>query len=835
MGDALNYVLAAMAGLFLYAGVLHFLSDRETASRLFGLLCWLAAGYCIANLVAIEASTPADQVAAVRWRAASLMLMYVTLVWFMKALTQAIPVAVAAGVTAAYAVLLAVNALLPFGISFTALPLTADSATVNAAGVFAAVPFWIPVLWLTHMTALGACIAACFKGFRSDQRHEALTIAIVLAIVMLSMVLVLFEDRLIAWNFPLSPRRLTEASRVGLVLAISLVLRRRAALANAHLKALVDHVPAYVFIKDLAGRYVFVNRYWLEQFNRKSEDSLGKTDFELFPREVAAIYRANDSRVLETGRLLEFEEASSPVTQEARTYSSLKFPVRGSDGVPQLLGGISTDVTEFARLQRALRLSESRLRQAMAAARIAIWEWDLGSGAMSWSDNASLVFGRSSESMPGNIGMAMNLVMPEDRSAVADRIESARARVNGNYLAEFRVTTQSGNIIWLESRGSFERNELGEATCMRGTVTDISERKRAERTEIESQQRYRQLAAATFEGIAITENGVLLDANEQLVEMFGYRREEVLGRHLAIGIAPESLEKARQMIESGAEGPYEVTGLRRDGSRFDVEVRARMFSSGDRQLRISAYRDVTLRKQAEASLQLAQATELRIREEFAQHLLAAQEQERKRIANDLHDSLGQSLSLIKNRASMALEAERYAASTGHLRSIVDLTVTSIAELRSLVHSLRPVHIEQLGLTQSLRGLLDLASQSTSIRIDVHLEDVDDLFPGEQSTHVYRIVQEALANLVKHSAATVGSIAIERDIHCVRLRIIDNGKGFASKGMAAKGLGLTSIVERTRMLGGRIEMDSGQNNGTRILIEFPLVEASSATQTRMTGP
>lgn len=830
MGDALNYVLAAMAGLFLYAGIFHFLSERELPNRLFGVLCWLAAGYCIANLVALKAGTSAELVAAVRWRAASIMLLYVTLLWFMKAFTQAIPGTLAFVVTGLYAVLLAANGILPLGISFSAMPAMPDTiAMANSAGAFGGVPFWIPVLWLAHMIVLGLCLNACRIGFRGGQRSEAIAIGSVLGIVMLAMVLALFEDLLIPPDSTLEIRRLIEAARLGLVVTISLVLRRRIAIHNSHLKALVDHVPAYVFMKDLAGRYVFVNRHWLDQFRRTIQDSLGKTDLELFPREIAATYRENDQRVLKTGQLLEFEEASSPEAAGARIYSSLKFPVRGSDGQPQLLGGISTDVTEFARLQEALQISESRLRQALTAAKIAIWEWDLASGAMSWSDNAPLVFGRSSESMPGNIGLAMNLVMPEDRSAVADRIESARLRENGNYLAEFRVPTESGSIVWLESRGSFDRNERGEAVCMRGTVTDISERKRAERAEIESQQRYRQLAAATFEGIAITENGVLLDANEQLVEMFGYRREEVLGRHLAIGIAPESLEKARQMIESGAEGPYEVTGLRRDGSRFDVEVRARLFSSGDRRLRISAYRDITLRKQAEASLRLAQATELRICEEFAQHLLAAQEQERKRIANDLHDSLGQSLSLIKNRASMALEAEQYAASAGHLRSIVDLTVTSIAELRSLVHSLRPVHIEQLGLTQSLRGLLDLASQSTPIRIDVHLEDVDDLFPGERSTHVYRIVQEALANLIKHSAATTASVAIERDIHCVRLRIADDGHGFETEGLAAKGLGLTSIVERAHMLGGRFRLESAPAQGTRIVIEFPLAEASSPTQ------
>ncbi len=224
--------------------------------------------------------------------------------------------------------------------------------------------------------------------------------------------------------------------------------------------------------------------------------------------------------------------------------------------------------------------------------------------------------------------------------------------------------------------------------------------------------------------------------------------------------------------------------------------------------------DISERKQVEDSLRVAQEAALRIREEFAQHLLMAEEQERKRLANELHDGLGQGLSLIKNRATMALEVEQSAPAAAHLRAIVDVAVTAIGELRGLVQSLRPVHIEQLGLTHSLRGLLEQTAQSTPIRLDFELEDVDDLFPGDASTHIYRIVQEALSNLLKHSHATSGRIRVERDIHCVRLRMSDDGRGFDAKEDMSRGLGLTTMTERVHMLGGEFNIESEPGKGTR---------------------
>src|SRR5262249_40365206 len=155
---------------------------------------------------------------------------------------------------------------------------------------------------------------------------------------------------------------------------------------------------------------------------------------------------------------------------------------------------------------------------------------------------------------------------------------------------------------------------------------------------------------------------------------------------------------------------------------------------------------------AERSLREVQERELRARDDFARQLLKAQEYERQRLASELHDGIGQNLSVIKNTVDQAVMHTDSAFVIGHLEPISKFVRAAIAEVRNLARNLRPLQIEQLGLTDSLDTLVDSVAQSTTILIDRRLEDVDDVIHGEAATHLYRIVQEALNNLIKHSGA-----------------------------------------------------------------------------------
>jgi PAS domain S-box-containing protein len=308
--------------------------------------------------------------------------------------------------------------------------------------------------------------------------------------------------------------------------------------------------------------------------------------------------------------------------------------------------------------------------------------------------------------------------------------------------------------------------------------------------------------------------------------------EEVLGRSVYT-FAPSDLHVALQLrrqrvLQRGIASPViEFELLRLDGSPVLVESQAVPFVYSGQPAILNLLRDITERKRAEVERAEAGKRERRAREEFTHLLITSQEAERRRIARELHDSLGQNLSIIKSRAHLATQQPTLA--TGHIEAIERIASEAIDETRSLAHNLRPTHIEHAGLTASLQELVREVSQSSQVRFERRVENVDGIFKGEAATNVYRMVQEGLNNLIKHSQARQAVVTVERDIRAVRLRISDDGVGFdTSEEGKGQGLGLTSISERVRMLGGKLKIESTPGHGTQLAIELPIAEVDNAT-------
>jgi signal transduction histidine kinase len=210
---------------------------------------------------------------------------------------------------------------------------------------------------------------------------------------------------------------------------------------------------------------------------------------------------------------------------------------------------------------------------------------------------------------------------------------------------------------------------------------------------------------------------------------------------------------------------------------------------------------------------------------FSRRVLERLEDERRRIAVNLHDSLGQILVAIKNHALLAIQ--RPPDEQGlrqRLDEISDATSQAIEEVRQITHGLRPYQLDRLGLTQAIRASISRASSNSPISFATRVEDIDGLFDKDSEIHVYRIVQEAVTNVVKHSAATETAIVIKKRMPLVSLSIRDNGRGFnATIPPAAShdlGYGLSGIAERVRILGGTLVIDSRPSEGTSLTVEVP---------------
>jgi signal transduction histidine kinase len=290
-----------------------------------------------------------------------------------------------------------------------------------------------------------------------------------------------------------------------------------------------------------------------------------------------------------------------------------------------------------------------------------------------------------------------------------------------------------------------------------------------------------------------------------------------------------AFKQALKEIERTGEaiGPVEFPFRRRDGSPGIVLSTVFRIPGPTGEMRFVCMDvDLTDRKAAETERADAVLREQQARAEYTLQLIASQEAERARIAAELHDSLGQNLLLIKNRAQLALAGKKVPAGLREqFETISELASQSIAEARHISHDLHPYQLDHLGLTRALGAMIDTAAGSSGMVLEPKLDNVDDLFSKDAALNLYRVVQECLNNILKHSGAKQVHLRLERDLHEVLLHIEDDGAGFNTGEPinGVKGLGLRNIAERVRILGGKIQVDSQPGKGTCIRVAIPVGE------------
>ena len=208
-------------------------------------------------------------------------------------------------------------------------------------------------------------------------------------------------------------------------------------------------------------------------------------------------------------------------------------------------------------------------------------------------------------------------------------------------------------------------------------------------------------------------------------------------------------------------------------------------------------------------------------EAFSRQLIESQESERKRIAAELHDSLSQTMVVIKNRALISLQTpEDHEAVREQIGEIADAATHAIDEVREIAYNLRPHHLDRLGLTKAIDAMIEKIAAVNGIRFTKDLDALDGVFPSETEINVYRIVQEGVTNIVKHADASEASLTIKRTPRGVAITLRDNGRGFVRddrQATSGRGFGLVGIAERARLLGGEPVIESAPGQGTTIRI------------------
>lgn len=352
---------------------------------------------------------------------------------------------------------------------------------------------------------------------------------------------------------------------------------------------------------------------------------------------------------------------------------------------------------------------------------------------------------------------------------------------------------------------------------------EIAERTRSLR---ESEERFRTIIEnAPFGYFRVSPKGEYQYVNHAWERMYGYHADEIIGKSYALTQPEKSLQQADKNMRRVLRGESvegESARLKKDGSveyhMFNVKP---VYENGQIVAVEGFLNDLTERKQAEEYIHL-----------LSQQLLKAHENERQMISRELHDRIGQDLSSIKIGCDTLFDA--YPQPTETLRQKVTgfskLLQSTIMAVRDLAYELRPPLLDQLGLLQAVFEHCEDFSEKNNLDIDLSSAGMDDLhLHPDVEINVYRLIQEALNNVNKHARAKRVNIRILAVSPDIVIRIEDDGRGFDLSGRVyhsgrKKWMGLRSMEERVKLLGGRMNIQSKPGSGTKILIQFPYMES-----------
>ena len=328
---------------------------------------------------------------------------------------------------------------------------------------------------------------------------------------------------------------------------------------------------------------------------------------------------------------------------------------------------------------------------------------------------------------------------------------------------------------------------------------------------------YRAVFDAAPDGIVLVgPDGTILDVNPCALRMFGYERDEMVGRSVEL-LVPSDLQRRhldhrQRYMETPRARPMgaglELRGRRKDGSEFPVEISLSPVTEGEGGYVISIVRDLTERRALQA---------------FGASAVRAAENERQRIARELHDDTAQRLAglmLMLKVAGTTEDAKEREERIDRVREEIGAAADAV---RRIARGLRPPVLDEVGLTVALESLVRSLGQTHGLEIDLAMERPVKRLGADSELAMYRIVQEALSNAIRHSGASRVAVSLHAEDHILRAEVEDDGRWFATErpfSDEGQGLGLVGMRERARHAGGTLEIDSAPGSGTRVRVTLP---------------
>ena len=433
------------------------------------------------------------------------------------------------------------------------------------------------------------------------------------------------------------------------------------------------------------------------------------------------------------------------------------------------------------------------------------------------------------------------------------------------YCGEITHRTLDGETIWVMVHFSVPPEYADSLSRVIVSLLDVTPRKKAEEALMDSEERYRILAENSQEGVIVVQGENVKYINEKASEIFERNIKKLDRATLIKAIHPKDRERVLSQLEDFLSGTEEeafvsLRAVTLHGRERWLTLTARPIMWGGKAARLEILTDVTHHKALETELLRAHAEmEERIRKRTAelseanvrlkavadergkaqerilsltQQLIRIQEDERKRISLDLHDNVAQDLS------SIMLKMETLFDDQGDVnnelrdrrKNVTDILHKAIASVRDIAFGLRPPALEQLGLEGALKSLCKDVASKHSCNVDFFATGIKDIpMDFDAEINIYRMVQEAVRNITRHTEATRATIRMVSSHPDILIRIEDNGGGFdlnrrLEQAVREKRMGVRSMEERARLVGGTLEIQSLPGTGTRVLFKIPIETA-----------
>jgi PAS domain S-box-containing protein len=563
--------------------------------------------------------------------------------------------------------------------------------------------------------------------------------------------------------------------------------------------------PIGIAVENLEGQPLFVNPAFCSMLGFSEEELRNKHCVDFSPPEDAekdwALFQQ-----LKAGSIDHYQLEKRYFRKDGSlVWGRLSISLLNSRPSPLVIAMVE-DITDKKRAE------EARFRHAaiVESSEDAIASGTLDGIIVSWNTGAQHMYGYTEAEA---VGKPITILVPRELRDEENKIlETVRA---GGHISQFETVrvAKTGKRINVSLTISPIKDSSGRMVGVSGIARDITERKRSEQALLSSEQRYRLLFERNVAGVAIgSMDGRVLDCNDGWARILGYEsRGEVLGRHASeLYFNPEERQPLLDEVrERQAVFSRELKLKRKDGSPVWVLFNAAALNAEHgAPILQGTMIDISEWKRSEEALS-----------GMTRKLIESQEQERARIGRELHDDINQRLAMLSIEAAQLLETP------SEIENRVQEFRKRISEIstdvQGLSHDLHSSKLEYLGVVAGIKSWCKEFGERQRVEIDFS-NDVHSALPFEIGLSLFRVLQEALHNATKHSGVKRIELQVREDSGEIHLIIRDSGKGFdVEAALQGKGLGLTSMRERVRLVNGTISIESKPMGGTIIHVRVPL--------------